>query len=1108
MPRMIVKQVSPQNHGPMTLGFFLIVALAAVAAGAWTFVLQDARDDGGKNRKSLESILKDNEWGAITAPVFDQRELTSGYEDEAADLFAGPEKFRRDKELPCRDNYFCGVLPNGRIVKPEGESIQVGTNPLGVALTPDGKYLITSNDDERESGFSSYKSEINRGGYSLSVVDTASLKVVSHLSTGRFFIGLQVTGKGPYTVWASGGPDNDVKMMQISEQGLIKAGPISIPIRPRTPANQGFVSNYASDFKPVPTGFASAEIHTTFPAGLALSPNGKFLYVACNGDNRLAVIDTEKAIGNPARAVVASVEVGYFPYAVSVSPDGSEVAVSNWGVTEYKFANVQYNSNENLTQLDRIADGRPHGFYVPVTDTAGTKPKTSSVSILEVPNGDGSKISLLRSFYQGHELDEINNVGDTHPSAMGIVARGKDRILYVTKSNSDKLGAINLNTNQPLNEIDLSPFFPGGDNLKLRGAYPNALAVSPDNLRMYVAEAGTNSVAVLDASDPFKPSLLGRIPTGWYPSGVAVSPDGNMLYVANAKGIGEDINLRTQDTKKAAPPTGLASDRRGVDSNYVFGTIQKITLKSIALRPDDHRIESYNFAYHPAKDMKDINVVPVGGGRSKRITHVFFILHENKTFDSMLGSTGNLPGHFRNFSSTIFNDVDGKQYSDSQYTGVARNTQMLATTFATAVNYYSDSEESDAGHQFAASGTASDYTEKTLLVKNGRGLLVNKNFEPEDYPEHGYIFNNAARNGVSFKDYGALIRIVGTDTGESTLTALNDPGNGKLGYPVVSTDGVSTPLRNAGDVDSPVMGLGQSYFLKTPILAILGTKNSNGEDRLDHNYPGYNFNISDQRRAREFINDFDRMVQQGTLPQFLYIYQPNDHTGFVQAPNAKDVVSEATRPQQQVADGDVALGMVVEHIMKSKAYYDPQTGEGSAIFITWDDAQSTRDHIHPHRTPLIVVSPYARRSNEGESGYIARHHYSTASIVKTEELFLGLPPNNLGDLLATDLRDMFTDKYNGITADQLTFTRTFASEGSPEGKRIWTLVSRLDTSAPDRDSFRLGELARLSMAADELHKTAAEEHRLRSVGYRAKQIHLYKQAVRLVNTSAPRDADD
>ena len=60
------------------------------------------------------------------------------------------------------------------------------------------------------------------------------------------------------------------------------------------------------------------------------------------------------------------------------------------------------------------------------------------------------------------------------------------------------------------------------------------------------------------------------------------------------------------------------------------------------------------------------------------------------------------------------------------FTSIALNTQALADTFATGVNYYSDAEESDGGHQFSASGTASDFTEKTLLVKGGRGLLSNK----------------------------------------------------------------------------------------------------------------------------------------------------------------------------------------------------------------------------------------------------------------------------------------------------------------------------------------------------------------------------------------------
>ena len=194
----------------------------------------------------------------------------------------------------------------------------------------------------------------------------------------------------------------------------------------------------------------------------------------------------------------------------------------------------------------------------------------------------------------------------------------------------------------------------------------------------------------------------------------------------------------------------------------------------------------------------------------------------------------------------------------------------------------------------------------------------------------------------------------------------------------------------------------------------------------------------------------------------------------------------------QVADGDVALGMVVEHIMRSPVYYNPKTGEGSAIFITFDDAQSTLDHIHPHRTPLVVVSPYAKPGP-------AVRHYSTASVVKTEELLLGLPPNNLGDLFATDLRDMFQPEYNGVTADMLPFTRRYSYKASADGLRIWELVEKLDLSDPDSDSRRLGSLARLSMLADTLHAEAEREGRLQERNYLARQAELYELAASLVN---------
>ena len=129
-----------------------------------------------------------------------------------------------------------------------------------------------------------------------------------------------------------------------------------------------------------------------------------------------------------------------------------------------------------------------------------------------------------------------------------------------------------------------------------------------------------------------------------------------------------------------------------------------------------------------------------------------------------------------------------------------------------------------------------------------------------------------------------MIRIEGTDTAHGSPS-------GFAGYPRPQANNfdVTHPLINDGDTTSRVQGLGQLYFLAMPVVAVLGGVNANGEQRIDHNYPGYNFNISDQRRAKEFIADFDRMVTANSLPQFLYIYQPNDHTGTAQAANAAAV---------------------------------------------------------------------------------------------------------------------------------------------------------------------------------------------------------------------------
>ena len=192
---------------------------------------------GGMAFGQVKPSLSSADWGAVTTPVYNQAESNPFYSN--AEILAGPNKF---------GSYYAGVLPNGRKVTPAGTSIQIGMNPLGVALTPDGKYVVTSNNDEREGGYSSYQSPINLGGYSLTVIDPATFTVVSQFqTTAKFFIGLQISGPagGPYNVWAAGGPDNDVKLFSLSSSGVLTPGtPADIVISPTLPGNAGYVSNY------------------------------------------------------------------------------------------------------------------------------------------------------------------------------------------------------------------------------------------------------------------------------------------------------------------------------------------------------------------------------------------------------------------------------------------------------------------------------------------------------------------------------------------------------------------------------------------------------------------------------------------------------------------------------------------------------------------------------------------------------------------------------------------------------------------------------------------------------------------------------------------------
>src|SRR5262249_25088912 len=91
------------------------------------------------------------------------------------------------------------------------------------------------------------------------------------------------------------------------------------------------------------------------------------------------------------------------------------------------------------------------------------------------------------------------------------------------------------------------------------------------------------------------------------------------------------------------------------------------------------------------------------------------------------------------------------------------------------------------------------------------------------------------------------------------------------------------------------------------------------EGHFDPKVRGYDLDYRDVDRAKRFIAELSRFEKEGKWPQLVILRLPNDHTSGTR-------VGKPT-PRAMVADNDLALGMVVEAVSKSKFWKE------TAIFV-------------------------------------------------------------------------------------------------------------------------------------------------------------------------------
>jgi YVTN family beta-propeller protein len=364
------------------------------------------------------------------------------------------------------------------------QKVKYGTfatgSATGIAYTSDGLHLLFSQD----SGFVAY---VN--------VDPGSGQVTTDVA--RISLPLDATIVS-FPAFGASEPvlntANCTQTVTMPGTGVTISGPV------------GTSGSYA-----IPCGVPITG-NSSYPLGLAVSPDNSTAYVVLDASNELGKISLST------NALVSHVRVGNVPHSVVVSADGKTAYVSN------EAGRI---ANHNDFQL--YSDGTPVVASYPEGFTS-----TGTVSVVDL-----STFTVTGSIKTG-----------LHPTGMAFWGKK----LLVANAYSDSISVIDTtsNSNKEERKIDLGlPIGVPGERKAAFGAGPNSIAVDAKNNIAYVALYNANAIAVVDLNnrrdrgdrddrgnwkDRGSNLVIGMIPVGYAPSSVVLDTVDNTLLVANDKG--------------------------------------------------------------------------------------------------------------------------------------------------------------------------------------------------------------------------------------------------------------------------------------------------------------------------------------------------------------------------------------------------------------------------------------------------------------------------------------------------------------------------------------------------------------------------------------------
>lgn len=844
-----------------------------------------------------------------------------------------------------------------------------------------GRFLIAVN-----SGYGLVSNSKTKPQQTLSVIDLAAAepRIVQTLyfpapqsaNVGLVFDPV-LQHDGRYRFYVAGGFENKIWLMGLDPKAAKPVTPANKPDE-RVAAPFIDVSAFAEN---APSPNYNENVAAVYPTGIALGPDGETLYSANDLADSLGIIRDLRDARKIERVGLRRPGTAQFvyPYDVKVLPAGKRTAkiyVSLWG------------------------DGS-----IAVVDPA-LKNRVTHITV------------------------------GRHPTAM-IFNKAKSRLIVVN-SDADSVSVIDTRTDRVVETI----------NVKLaekeqNGASPEGLALSDDEKVLYVANAHANAVAVIEFEtkptlrEPSK--LLGFIPTGSYPSAVAVV--GDRLFVANGKGTGMENSSQVINDSGLYPnmpneqfPVQSYNKRGMYSAAAVSGSISLIAV------PDEKRLFAYTQAVMRNAGLLGREKRTIFPGGKSPFKHVIYVIRENRTYDQVFGdlaSSGDGTRADGDPSVAIFGAGDSARSPSGETQNITPNARSLVTRFGLLDRFFVNAEASPDGHNWSTAAFSNDYVDKAFRWDySGRGRTYDyegfnrlpaynppggqppvalppvfdipataadvANFQKRYVPylngardiaepESLYLWDAAARAGLSYRNYGEFVGTVSAEDVRELNT--RKPKRYPDLSPTVtafatkkSLEGHISPTVRNFDQNTPDSFTTDSYRAARtssgPIDPAITDDNATAAFRGNSRYGAW------AAEFKSFVADL-KAGKGDRLPNLSIVRLSNDHTSGLRR--------GTPTPQFYVAENDYALGRLVEDVSNSPYWAD------TAIFVVEDDAQDGPDHVDAHRSPGLVISAYNR------PGALVHEFHNTVSLIRTIELCLGLPPMNFIDANATPI-DIFTAK--------------------------------------------------------------------------------------------------